>query len=240
VTHIAYRHAIAGVLGLDADVLDVGGCTVTATEERRGTRLVSHYRIGAHSIVWCDPDVVDAARPLVNPDRPMESDELAAWADVRGGHRVGAGFEHVLPLGARLPAPAGAVAVLDATHAIDLVGELLASCSEDDRDEAEFDLEHLDPILVGWLADDRLLGLAGARPWDVRPGFLDIGVIVGPAGRGRGVGTAVAAEVTEQIRLHGHLPLYRCNAVNEASTRLCRRLGFEVAADIEAYELPAS
>ena len=238
-SHEAYRRAITDVLGLDPELFTTPGTTVATSEARRGTRLVSHYRVGDHSVVWCDPAIVDTARSLARPDRPIASAELALWAESTRGDRVGAGYDHVLPLGARLPSPAGAVAVLDPHGAIDLVAELLAACSDDDRDESEFDLEELDPYLVGWIDGDRLLGLAGAREWSERPGFLDIGVIVHPAARHRGVGRAVVAEVAAQAQLNGYLPLYRCNAENEGSWRLCRGLGFEVAVEIEAYELPA-
>jgi GNAT superfamily N-acetyltransferase len=238
VSQAAYRHSVATVLGLDPEIFEVPGTTVRSTDERRGTRLVSHYRVGAHSVLWCDPSVVGHAHDLARSSRPIESAELALWGDLVGAARVGSGFDHVVPLGTRLPRTAGAVAVLDPLHALDLVGELLASCSDDDRDEAEFDLEDLDPFLAGWIDDDRLLGLAGAREWTARPGFLDIGVIARPAVRGGGVGRAVVAEVASQAQLHGYSPLYRCNADNEASWRLCRGLGFEVAATIEAYEVP--
>jgi GNAT superfamily N-acetyltransferase len=239
-SHDAYRASIASVLGVDPAIFMLPGTSVHSSDERRGTRLASHYRVGEHSVVWCDPAVVESVLELDGRPAPLDIETLAAWAARHGATRVGAGYDHVLAPSFRAPDRPGAVTALDPSSAaaVDLVADLLDACSEDDRDEAEFELEALDPHLVGWLEHDRLLALAGARPWVARPGFLDIGVITHPAARRRGLGRAVVAEVAARVLIHGRLPLYRCNADNVASWRLCRSVGFEVAVEIEAYLFP--
>ena len=122
---------------------------------------------------------------------------------------------------------------------IELVARLLGECSADDNDDAEFDLDALDPFLVGWRDGDRLLGLAGGRPWSPRPGLHDLGVIVHPAARRRGVGAAVVAAVSADLIAAGERPVYRCNEENTGSRRLCRSVGYEPIVELEAFSWSA-
>lgn len=235
-----YLATVAGVVGLDPSVHERPGTTVTSTENRRGERLVSHYYLGRHSVLWCDPDVVSALAELDGLERPMTFDEFRSWALGRGAERLGGGLDHVLPPGFRPPDRPGAIAALDPGSAatIDLVADLLDGCPPDDRDDADFDLGALDPYLVGWFDGDRLLAVAGARPWDDRPGYHDIGVLVHPAARRQGLGVQVVAAVATELLMHGEQPLYRCRDDNLGSVALCRRLGFQLAIELDAHRFP--
>jgi GNAT superfamily N-acetyltransferase len=236
-----YLATVASVVGLDPSIADRPGTTVAATEGRRGERLVSHYHLGRHSVLWCDPDVVANLLELDGRDTSLEFAEFERWAMERGVTRLGGGLDHVLPAGYRPPDRAGAIAVLDGASpiTIDLVADLLDRCPEDDGEDADFDLEALDPYLVGWMDDDGLRALAGARPWDDRPGYHDIGVLVHPGSRRHGLGAQVVAALTTELLMRGEQPLYRCSTDNVGSAQLCRRVGFELAIELVAYRWPS-
>jgi L-amino acid N-acyltransferase YncA len=235
-----YRAGIASVLGIEPTVFDAPGTTVRADHARDGLRLASRYLVGDHAVVWTEPALFSTVAELDGRPTAIGDDEFRAWGESVGADWLGRGYDHVLADGFRAPDRPGAIVVLDpaAAAAIELVAELLDSCSDDDRDEAEFELDALDEVLVGWLEGDRLLALAGGREWSARPGFRDIGVIVHPAARRRGLGQAVVEQVTTEILMRGHRPLYRCNDENTGSVRLCRAVGFEVACLVSAVRFP--
>jgi len=232
-----YLDSLARVMGLDAALFDEPGTTVRPSDDRLGERLVSHYRVGQHSVLLCDPDVADELHEHGGAATALEFDAFRSWAIEHDAVRLGTGYEHLLPDGWEAPPRPGAVVSLDgsATVTIDLVADLLDACSDDDRDGAEFDLGALDPSLCGWDDEGALLALAGGRPWDRRPGFHDIGVIVRPDVRRRGLGAAVVAAASADIVAAGNRPLYRCEADNAGSWLLCRSVGFELVVELEAF-----
>lgn len=229
---------------LTPDRFDVDGVAVVAGEDRRGERLVSHYRVGRRSVLWVDPELAAEVAEVAEVDGrrlAMSFDEFRAVATDRGAEVLGHGLEHLLPGAFEYPTTESGVEVLDGTDpgVVELVGELLAECSDGDRDEADFDVAALDRFLVGWVAPDgRLLALAGGRDFDARPGFVDVGVLVHPDARGAGKGSAVIAGVVAEVLAAGEIPLYRCGDHNLASRRLCSGLGFEVVLELEAYRWP--
>ena len=172
--------------GIETSRFERSGTTVCPAEHRRCSSVVSHYRIGEHSVLWCDPALAGRLDRFDGADDTVEHAAFGEWAIADGAELVGAGFEHVLP--AVWTAPEHVAARLDARHAADVgrVAELLDACGDDDVDDAEFDVDALDPFLVGRSDGDTLVALAGARPWDQRPRLHDIGVIVHPHRVGRG------------------------------------------------------
>lgn len=240
-SHQDYLASLAEAMGVDATRFGDAGTTILPSDDRLGERLVTRYRIGRHSVLVCDPDVADQLGEHHAGAGALELDTFRAWALEHGAVRLGAGYEHLLPDDWVAPPRPGAVLSLDgaATVTIDLAADLLDACSDDDRDNAEFDVGALDPFLCGWDDDGALRALAGGRPWDRRPGYHDIGVIVRPDARRSGVGAAVVAAVSADIVAAGCRPLYRCAADNVGSRRLCRSVGFEPVVELEAFRLPA-
>ena len=92
-----YLQGLASAMGLPADRFGVGGVTVVPGLDRRGERLVSHYRVGTHSVVWIDPDLTGALPdPWANfttPRAPLAPDAVTngrsdrAKAQQRGQRR---------------------------------------------------------------------------------------------------------------------------------------------------------
>jgi hypothetical protein len=228
-------------MGVGPELFDRPGLTVLEGEDRRGHRLASHYRVGAHAVVWIDPDLADRFDGVGCTDRTPSVEEIRAWMSAQGAEVLGRGVEHALPDGVALPHRPADVRTLapadPATRA--LAAALLDGCSADDRDQADFDVDHLDGFLAGWVDGDRLLTLAGGRATDVRPGLTDIGVITDPDGRRHGRGRATVAAVVEDVLAAGEVPLYRCDPANTGSRRLCLGLGFEQVLWLEAFRWPA-
>ena len=105
-----------------------------------------------------------------------------------------------------------------------LLDALQAAAGADATEEAEVDVE--DPVAVGIDEDGRLL--ASASLLEESGDAVDVGVLVDPAERRRGLGVAVVRDVAERAASRGRLIQYRCNCENEASTRLARACGFTV------------
>jgi GNAT superfamily N-acetyltransferase len=228
---------LAGVIGVVDP--DRRGTSVHAHEDRRGTGLVTHYPLGVRSALWSDPDVAESVTAAIarHADEPLTRAGWDSIARSQGAVPVGVGLEHLLP--DRWVAPSAAATVVDfdpeLPDTVRRVTDLLARCPEDDRDEADFDPQHLDPFLVGWVDGDELVALAGGRPEPVRPGFHDIGVLVRPDRRREGIGVALVAAVSARLLDAGEYPLYRCNLDNVGSRRLAEQVGYVRALEIAAY-----
>jgi GNAT superfamily N-acetyltransferase len=91
-----------------------------------------------------------------------------------------------------------------------------------ETEEAEVDVEH--PLAVGIVERGRLLAIASLL--EESKEAVDVGVLVDPAERRRGLGVAVVREVAGRAARSRRLVQYRCNRENEASARVARACGF--------------
>lgn len=89
-------------------------------------------------------------------------------------------------------------------------------------EEAEVDVEH--PLAVGIVEGGRLLAIASLLTEG--DDAVDVGVLVDPAERRRGLGAAVVGDIAERAARVDQLVQYRCNLGNQASARLARACGF--------------
>ena len=217
------------------------GSTVVPGPTRSGTGRVSHHRIGRHSLIWADPELESELADFHGRPAAIAFDEMRTVALAAGAELLGHGLEHVLPVDYRRQSRPPEITVLDghSSKGIKIVQSLLAECSAEDLDEAEFDVDALDPFLVGWVDGGRLSALAGGRPEEFRPGCMDIGVLVHPDVRRIGRGRAVVGAVADEVSRAGHVPLYRCASSHIGSQRLCRSVGFELALELDAFRWPA-
>ncbi len=237
---VQYFTGLADQFGVPIELFAEPGVHVVPAVSRSGDRTASHYRIGRHSLIWIDPDLQPLFALLRNDKTALTFEQFRDWAGSRGATPLGHGLEHLLADTYRPTPWAAGVIVLDSESEAGtaLVRTLLDDCSEADLDEAEFDLAALDPYLVGWVERGRLLALAGGRPEPVRPGCMDIGVLVHVEARGSGRGRAVVAAAVDEVLAAGQIPLYRCNETNVGSRRLCRSVGFELVLELDAVRWP--
>lgn len=236
-----YLEGLAGHFGVPTVWFTSPGSSVIPAPDRKGTGRVSHHHIGKHSLIWADPDLELELAEWNRRSTAITFDELRTVASAAQAELLGHGLEHVLPDTYR-PIPwVPELTVLDGSKDDDVrtIQGLLDACSPDDLDEAEFEIDALDPYLVGWMQDGHLLALAGGRPEAFRPGCMDIGVLVHPETRRNGCGQAVVAAVADLVVDAGHVALYRCESSNVGSQRLCRAVGFELTVELDAFQWPA-
>lgn len=230
---------IAAQAGLDR--LDPGR-SLRPRPERAGTDVVTIYRLGEHVLVWSDPARVDdCARLLAGVPDTLDGgavhDELALSG-------VDLGTNHLHLLAGPGPIDPGAPDGLERRELrredpadVALVAELLAATPDDDADEAELDVDDLDPLLVGLIDGGVLVAEAGWRPFDLADRFADIGVLVRPSARGRGLAPVVVAAACAAAIRDGRAPLYRCDVTNPGSLATARRVGFVAVATVSAVRL---
>lgn len=236
-----YRSGLAAHFGVSAGLFGIPGSIVVPAPSRQGSGRVSHHHIGRQSLIWADPDLESRLADWNRRQSAVAFDELRAVASAAHAELLGHGLEHVLSTTYRSAARAHEVSVLDGRSAdvIRTVQSLFDECSAEDLDDAEFEIDALDPYLVGWIEGGRLLALAGGRPESFRPNCMDIGVLVHPEARLGGRGRAVVAAVADVVLEAGHIALYRCSSSNVGSQRLCRAVGFELAMELDAFQWPA-
>ncbi len=107
------------------------------------------------------------------------------------------------------------------------ITELIEASDPDDVDDAEIELDDLDPMIVGLVdGQGRMGSYASGRWWDGDQLFDDIGVLTRTDVRGRGWGSAAVAAFCRASLDAGRLPLYRCNRSNTGSRALALSVGF--------------
>ena len=238
VTLDRYRSGLAAHFGVSVGLFGTLGSVVVPAPSRSGSGRVSHHHIGRHSLIWTDPELEPELADWHRRRTPIAFDELRTAAQAARAELLGHGLEHVLSATYQPGEWAPEVTVLDGASpaGISIVRTLLDACSEEDLDEAEFEIDALDPYLVGWNEGGRLLALAGGRPEDFRPECMDLGVLVHPEARRGGRGRAVVAAAADLVLDAGHVPLYRCGSSNVGSQRLCRAVGFELVMELDAFQ----
>ncbi len=211
------------------------GTTLVPAADRAESGIATCYPFGDRSAVWCDPDVVGRLAPVVVAT-PLSARDFVTRAVNLGAAVRGIGVNRVLDgplLDPQIDLGGVTIRSLDRSLLSDvaLITDLRGAVSDDDAEEADFDLDNLDPHIVGAVdllseqGGERLLACASARLADSVP-FDDIGVIAHPAARRRGLGVACVHRLVESRVNSGTPPMYRCEADNTGSNRIAQRLGF--------------
>jgi GNAT superfamily N-acetyltransferase len=117
----------------------------------------------------------------------------------------------------------------------DAVRRLAAACGGDDAEESGL-LDVDSPVMV-WRAGDLVVAASGYSVWHGR--LANLSVLVHPAHRGRGLGTAVAAGAVAGSVATGLLPQWRARTTLLASRQIARSLGFVELGRQTTYELSA-
>ena len=215
------------------------GTTLVVDPGRDGTGSATCYPTPHASVVWCDPTVLARLAPIES-SRALSAEEFVAAADALGAALVGFGRIRVLDGDVRRPdADVGGLVVrhvgVDDAPPILMLDDLIGACDDDDVEEADLDLDHLDPTFTLLVTpDDMIAAFASARPHEVEPSFDDIAVLTHPAWRGRRLGALAVHEFIRHRRPEGRRWLYRCNLDNIGSNRVAESLGFTVVTTIGA------
>lgn len=244
----AHDHYLTALAEL-AIALDGGrrrvGTVVVAEPDRAGSRIASAYPLGDQTVVFADPDVVRVVSSLEQSEA-ISAEEYVRQAEGLGGELVGMGHQRVLDGPLRHPDASAddlSFRPLDTSDASDVrrLAGLIADCTDDDVEEADLDLDDLDPNVAALLGPDgRIVAYAGARPADFSDDFDDIAVLTRPDARRRGLGALVVHEFVRHRRDEdpSRLFLYRYTSTNVGSGRVAESVGFTLVHRIAAVRFP--
>lgn len=133
--------------------------------------------------------------------------------------------------------PAGAeftVRPLDAGLDNALLLDFYQACTEEELEAAAISSEEPDAVIYGILAGEQLVAYAGQRYWE---GVIaDIGVLIHPGYRGRGLGKAVVSALCAWCFENDIIPMYRVFSTNVPSCRTAEALGFKKWIAIETLK----
>lgn len=215
------------------------GTTIVGAADRVGSSVAVAYPLGDRTIIFCSSDTASKLAPIEQP-RAVSGDEFVEAASALGGAFVGAGDHCVLDRDPITRPVDGLVPVdLDRDAAADRarIAAFVAACPEDDLDEAELAMDELDPAIVALVdSGGAIASYASGRPWQFDDDFDDIAVITNPARRGRGLGSAVVAELAVRRRRQGRQLFYGYNVDNAGSKRVARAAGFDVVCTVSAVD----
>jgi GNAT superfamily N-acetyltransferase len=228
----AIRRAATADLGRQLEA----GTQVVASQARRGSRQVVLYPLGQTSVVWCAPALARRLAPLNDPT-PLDLAGFERRTAALGAGPTSRGIFRVLEgAPARTEGPAR-TRVLRREDPLDvsLIARFVEQCAPGEVDEAELDLDDLDPAIVALLdVDGEILAYACGRPWSHDGRFDDVGVITRPDARGRGLGSRVVADLAVRQQDRGRMMLYNCDARNLGSNALADSLGFTLVQRVSA------
>lgn len=222
---MAVQAAASAALGHEVPV----GTSVVGAADRKGSTSVVAYPMDDRTIIWCAPDVAPRLASL-DGQPALSNDDFLRAGIALGGIQGGWGRFRVLE--GMPPAPdldRCAVRALDRDNAADcaFIADFIATCSANDLDEAELDIDELDPVILALLdASGAAAAMVYAMPWMFDADFDDIGIITRPDCRGQGLGAAAVAYFARQQQRVGRLPLYGCDIENIGSDRLAESVGF--------------
>ena len=117
----------------------------------------------------------------------------------------------------------------------ELLIDLYDACTEADLDEAEIYVDEPDSVIFGLFDEGLLAAYAGHRYWGET--IADIGVLIRPEYRSRGLGKAVVTLLCEWCLDNDVLPMYRVPADHLHSRGIARALGFQEMVVVKTLEL---
>lgn len=211
------------------------GTVVVGSAARVGSTNTVAYPMGDLTLIWCAPEVAPRLASL-DGQPALSNDEFVEAGTALGGKAAGWGRFRVVEDMPPVPdVDSARVRTLDRDDADDcaVITDFIAACPEEDRDEAELDIDDLDPAILAVLdCEGAAAALAFARPWNHDQDFDDIGIITRPDCRGQGLGAAAVALLVHQQQALGRLPLYNCDVENAGSDALADSLGFTLVQSV--------
>jgi GNAT superfamily N-acetyltransferase len=192
--------------------------------------------LGDSTCVSLPPGAPAWLRDLRRRDLDADLTEPAAVAEVIGPVREFLGpatLAFLDPTAAHAPDDPQ-VTLLPAGH--EVVRRLATACGRQDAEESG--LLDVDSSVAVWRVAGRVVAASGYQVWHGQLAHLS--VLVDPAHRGRGLGTAVAASAVHQAVDAGLVPQWRARCTLLASRRIARSLGFVELGRQATYKLALS
>ena len=224
-----------------------GGTLACPDPDRVGRRSATSYPTPAGTVIWCDPALIDQIALLL-ADEGGTAITTGRWVELAvaaGAEHAGSGNNRVLIGEIDRPSNGdGRFAARRLDRHVESDVETLRSfvigIDQDDLDEAELDLDELDPFIVGLFDGDEMVAYASSIPADEMPEFDDIAVLTHPQHRRRGLGALAVAEfVAHRTRADPtRRMLYRCDVDNTGSNGVAEALGFDFVHTIGAVRFP--
>jgi RimJ/RimL family protein N-acetyltransferase len=115
---------------------------------------------------------------------------------------------------------------------IDTFETLVNDCSQADLDEGLVSLD--DSLVYGCFHKDKLIGVASY--WFLTDHLADIGVIVHPDYRKKGIGKALVSRLSQWGMNHGKINMYRHDRKNQKSRKLALAVGFREYIKLEVMK----
>lgn len=235
-----YHAALAASMEIDVAGFSRVETVVRVEQERAGSGMAVAYHVGAPTVIRTDPALADAIDRLANPSRALSAEDFRIWAESRDWQFIDGGDQHLVsrPDLQMRSLPSGAeIRRLERENAADhrLIADLFARSDPDDVEEAEFELDDLDPFILGLIdREGDLRSIVSGCVWDEDGDFDDIGVLTDESVRGQGWGSAVVSSFCIASFDRGRIPLYRCNWSRTASKALAMGLGFQLMGQVSA------
>jgi RimJ/RimL family protein N-acetyltransferase len=132
------------------------------------------------------------------------------------------------------------VASLDSAYEISEIDDIMIDtfetftkdCSQEDLDEGLVSLD--DSLVFGCFHKNKLVGVASY--WFLTDHLADIGVIVHPDYRKKGIGKALVSKLSQWGINHGKINMYRHDRKNQKSRRVALAVGFEEHVSLEVIK----
>lgn len=113
------------------------------------------------------------------------------------------------------------------------VTEFLAQNSESDVDDAMIDVDDPDEAIRMAFYQGNPVGYAGYRVWE--HGLSDVGILIHPDHRGKGLGRSLVADVTGVCMARGRVPLWRTWDGNPGSLKIALSCGYSLQWRTDVY-----
>ncbi len=225
-----FDHAVyqgwADRFGCPIEALHRPGTVIIPEAEFASTHAVHIWTIGARAFARIDPVLETLVAETIG-DR-IDAEAITAYHlhATLGQARIERVEDNVLRYlypGDFIPfsAPAPSIVRELGPDDADALATLKATCTPDEVEVGEVSVE--DEIGFGCFDGPRLAAIAtGFR----LTGFMDIGVLTGPAYRRQGLGRAVVSALCARCIAHPIIAQYRCLVANAGSYAISQALGF--------------
>lgn len=230
----------AGFYGCEEDLFGKNGTFFRTPESFESRNDVYHTRIFEHTFITCsknNAEKIKAEFQLVpGIDRRVTPEQLMQMFP---GAKSEETFPHYIYTGEKVDLPTlaeGYRLVNTSPQDHPLLKRFLEPCSEEDIDEAEIDLDDPDEVIELVYQKEKPIGYAGYRTWE--SGLGDMGILIYPEHRKKGLGRTAVAKVTEDCIRNGRLPLYRASCKNIGSNMIARSIGYELIWETAEITLP--